>query len=83
MPILGDSLYGGLSTIFGNPLPRGMLHAAAISFPHPVSGQTIIAYAPPPRDFVTLLEAAGIALPPADASPISRAPNFVDTTARS
>ena len=42
IPILGDSLYGGL------PYERIMLHAQSLTFPHPVTGETMIVTAPVP-----------------------------------
>ncbi|MBR1722303.1 MAG: RluA family pseudouridine synthase, partial [Treponema sp.] len=35
LPILGDSLYGGL------PYERVMLHAQSLTFPHPVTGKVM------------------------------------------
>ncbi len=50
--ILGDSLYGGKDT----RVPRLMLHAHQLNFPHPISGQPLKIVAPLPQDFATLLE---------------------------
>ncbi len=51
-PILGDTLYGGPETLTdGFPLPRVMLHAAELSFPHPADGRHIAIIAPEPADF--------------------------------
>jgi len=61
-PILGDPKYGGALTLNGQPVPRLMLHASALEFPHPEGGRKRIA-APPPEDFRTALEAAGLSLP--------------------
>ena len=52
-PIAGDVRYGGALTLGGHPVPRLMLHAAALSFPHP-DGGTRRVEAPPPADFETL-----------------------------
>ena len=52
-PIAGDARYGGALTLGGHPVPRLMLHAAALSFPHP-DGGTKRVEAPPPADFATL-----------------------------
>lgn len=52
-PIAGDARYGGALALRGRPVPRLMLHAAALSFPHP-AGQTFRVEAPPPEDFETL-----------------------------
>ncbi len=55
-PILGDLLYG--REIRLNYRPNGMLlHAAKISFKHPITGQEIIVSAPLPGRFQTALEA--------------------------
>ena len=37
-PIAGDARYGGALTLAGAPVPRLMLHAAALEFPHPDGG---------------------------------------------
>jgi tRNA pseudouridine32 synthase/23S rRNA pseudouridine746 synthase len=37
-PIVGDARYGGALMLEGEPVPRLMLHAAALEFPHPGSG---------------------------------------------
>lgn len=49
-PIAGDARYGGTLTLAGRPVPRLMLHAAALSFPHP-DGQEMRVEAPLPTDF--------------------------------
>ncbi len=58
-PIAGDARYGGALTLGGRPVPRLMLHAAALEFPHPEGGRRRIE-APLPADFVAALAAAGI-----------------------
>jgi RluA family pseudouridine synthase len=45
--ILGDSLYGGKDS----RVPRLMLHAKSLRFPHPISGIEILIEAPLPADF--------------------------------
>jgi RluA family pseudouridine synthase len=51
-PIVGDRTYGGPTKIPGNAaVSRVMLHAAALTFPHPVSKLEISFTAPPPPDF--------------------------------
>ncbi|MEO6967088.1 MAG: 23S rRNA pseudouridine(1911/1915/1917) synthase RluD [Rhodanobacteraceae bacterium] len=65
-PLVGDQLYGG-----GLKLPRGAtpalietlrrfkrqaLHAERLAFAHPVSGEPMRFDAPPPRDFIELME---------------------------
>jgi tRNA pseudouridine32 synthase/23S rRNA pseudouridine746 synthase len=58
-PIVGDPRYGGALTLAGQPVPRLMLHAARLSFPHPVGGtRTVVA--PLPRDIESVLKAAGL-----------------------
>ncbi len=54
-PIAGDARYGGPLMLAGAPVPRLMLHAAALEFPHPEGGRRRIE-APPPDDFRNLLE---------------------------
>jgi 23S rRNA pseudouridine1911/1915/1917 synthase len=46
LPILGDPLYGDATSA-----PRLMLHAEALAFAHPVSGEPIDLRCPAPRDF--------------------------------
>jgi RluA family pseudouridine synthase len=48
-PIAGDARYGGALMLAGEPVPRLMLHAGALEFPHPNGGMTRIE-APPPQD---------------------------------
>jgi tRNA pseudouridine32 synthase/23S rRNA pseudouridine746 synthase len=59
-PIAGDARYGGALTLAGQAVPRLMLHAAALEFPHPEGGRKRIE-APPPPDFQALLAAARLA----------------------
>ncbi|MDQ2859613.1 MAG: RluA family pseudouridine synthase [Pseudomonadota bacterium] len=61
-PIAGDARYGGALVLAGAPVPRVMLHAAALSFPHPAGGEKRIV-APPPGDFSDLLARLGLAGP--------------------
>jgi RluA family pseudouridine synthase len=65
-PIAGDARYGGALTLAGRPVPRLMLHASALEFPHPEGGRRTIS-APPPPDFAELATAVGLgeAIPPA------------------
>lgn len=53
-PILGDVRYGGALTAAGRPVPRLMLHALRLEFPHPEGGTRTVE-APPPEDFAALL----------------------------
>jgi tRNA pseudouridine32 synthase/23S rRNA pseudouridine746 synthase len=59
-PIAGDARYGGALALAGRPVPRLMLHAAALEFPHPEGGRRRIE-APLPEDFQTVLAAAKLA----------------------
>jgi tRNA pseudouridine32 synthase/23S rRNA pseudouridine746 synthase len=61
-PIAGDSRYGGALVLGGAAVPRLMLHAASIVFPHPDGGQTRIA-APMPDDMAAVLDRLGLAAP--------------------
>jgi tRNA pseudouridine32 synthase/23S rRNA pseudouridine746 synthase len=58
-PILGDPRYGGALTLGGAPVPRLMLHAARLRFPHPDGGDKHIE-APIPADMAALMAAAGL-----------------------
>ena len=61
-PIAGDARYGGPLALEGVAVPRLMLHAAALEFPHPDGGRTRIT-APPPADMAAVLAALGLAAP--------------------
>ena len=52
-PILGDVRYGGALMLNGAAVPRLMLHASRLSFPHP-DGQTMTLEAPWPADFAAV-----------------------------
>lgn len=54
-PIVGDVRYGGALAVAGHAAPRLMLHAEALSFPHPEGGTRKIE-APPPRDMAELID---------------------------
>jgi len=58
-PIAGDPRYGGALVVGGHPVPRLMLHATALKFPHPAGGETRLE-APPPADFAGLVTALGL-----------------------
>jgi tRNA pseudouridine32 synthase/23S rRNA pseudouridine746 synthase len=58
-PIAGDARYGGALMLGGHPVPRLMLHAAELAFPHPAGGTTRVA-APIPDDMSHLLQAIGL-----------------------
>ncbi len=59
-PIAGDSRYGGALMLGGAAVPRLMLHARALSFPHPDGGERTIE-APVPTDLAGVLERLGLA----------------------
>jgi RluA family pseudouridine synthase len=61
-PIAGDSRYGGALVLGGTTVPRLMLHAAKLSFPHPDGGTTTIG-APMPDDMAAMAAGLGLALP--------------------
>jgi len=58
-PIAGDSRYGGALALGGAGVPRLMLHAAAIAFPHPDGGERRIE-APVPDDMTAALARLGL-----------------------
>lgn len=67
-PILGDARYGGALLLNGEPVPRLMLHAARLRFPHPEGGDRHIE-APIPADMAALMAAAGL---PEQTAPLVR-----------
>jgi tRNA pseudouridine32 synthase/23S rRNA pseudouridine746 synthase len=58
-PIAGDARYGGALVVAGEPVPRLMLHAVGLSFPHPSGGTTRIE-APVPEDMAALAAKLGL-----------------------
>lgn len=58
-PIAGDARYGGALAVAGLPVPRLMLHAQALSFPHPEGGTRRIE-AEVPADMAGLIAALGL-----------------------
>jgi tRNA pseudouridine32 synthase/23S rRNA pseudouridine746 synthase len=60
-PIAGDARYGGAMVLGGQAVPRLMLHAQNLAFPHPNGGQETRIDAPLPQDFRDLLEALKLA----------------------
>lgn len=54
-PLLGDDLYGGPI----NQLQRQALHAATLSFPHPITKQRLTIVSPLPADLTNLLTQLG------------------------
>lgn len=59
-PIAGDVRYGGALTLGGHAVPRLMLHAAALSFPHPEGGTKRVE-APMPDDMAALAKTLDLA----------------------
>ncbi|MES2897766.1 MAG: RluA family pseudouridine synthase [Pseudomonadota bacterium] len=58
-PIAGDARYGGALAVAGLPVPRLMLHAKTLSFPHPEGGTKQIE-ADVPADMAGLIAALGL-----------------------
>ncbi len=58
-PIAGDARYGGALVVGGHAIPRLMLHAAALSFPHPSGGEKRLE-APIPADMAGLIASLGL-----------------------
>jgi len=58
-PIAGDARYGGALVVGGHAIPRLMLHAIALKFPHPGGGEKRLE-ALPPADFAGLVEGLGL-----------------------
>ncbi|MFI4975436.1 MAG: RluA family pseudouridine synthase [Caulobacterales bacterium] len=58
-PILGDARYGGALSAGGAAVPRLMLHAAALEFPHPDGGARRIE-APTPADMAGVAARLGL-----------------------
>ncbi len=55
-PLLGDPTYGERRTTFG--LQRPFLHAAELSFDHPLTGQRLTFTSPLPEDLAAFLATA-------------------------
>lgn len=58
-PIAGDARYGGALVVGGETIPRLMLHARALGFPHP-AGEHKRLEAEPPKDMADLIKALGL-----------------------
>jgi tRNA pseudouridine32 synthase/23S rRNA pseudouridine746 synthase len=67
-PIAGDTRYGGALMLAGEAVPRLILHARAIRFPHPSGGEAAIE-APLPADLRALIARLGLPRPAASAIP--------------
>ena len=57
-PIVGDARYGGALALGAVPVPRLMLHAQVLAFPHPAGGERRIE-APVPADMQALIDRIG------------------------
>jgi RluA family pseudouridine synthase len=66
-PIAGDPRYGGALVLAGAPVPRLMLHAAALTFPHPSGGERRVE-APMPADMAAVLASLALIVPMRSAS---------------
>ncbi len=62
LPLLGDTAYGGPSTLNGVDVPRQMLHSQELSFAHPVTGKQMTFSAPLPNDFLCILKHLDVSL---------------------
>jgi tRNA pseudouridine32 synthase/23S rRNA pseudouridine746 synthase len=60
-PIAGDARYGGALVVSGTAVPRLMLHAAALVFPHPEGGHKRLT-ADAPADMAAVVRALDLAL---------------------
>jgi RluA family pseudouridine synthase len=58
-PIAGDARYGGALMVGGEAVPRLMLHARALAFPHPAGGTKRLE-AEPPADMANLITKLGL-----------------------
>jgi len=58
-PIAGDARYGGALVVGGEAVPRLMLHARALVFPHPAGGEKRLE-AQPPGDMQNLIASLGL-----------------------
>ena len=56
LPILGDTHYGGRREWGSHVVPRVMLHAVSLTFPHPLHQNSITIQSPVPKDFADGLE---------------------------
>src|SRR5258706_2185485 len=59
VPIAGDARYGGALTLAGVAVPRLMLHASALGFPHPAGGEQRLG-APIPPDMALIMRTLGL-----------------------
>lgn len=64
-PLVGDTLYGKPSDI----IDRQALHALRLTFPHPVTSESLSVIAPLHGDYLNALEKAGLTPPDPDSLP--------------
>jgi tRNA pseudouridine32 synthase/23S rRNA pseudouridine746 synthase len=69
-PIVGDARYGGALVVAGHAVPRLMLHAQALRFPHPAGGEKRVE-ADAPAGMLAFAAALGLAWP-GTAAPLGR-----------
>jgi len=62
-PIAGDARYGGALALGGVAVPRLMLHALSLTFPHPEHGADMTLRAPVPDDMRAVCAALELTLP--------------------
>ena len=62
-PVVGDTLYGAPRELRGKAgsqaLPRNFLHAAALQFQHPRSGEPLSLAAPLPAELADFVQSLG------------------------
>ena len=59
-PLLGDERYAGPTHVGKIPIPRTMLHAGGLAFPHPQTGEPVELVAEPPADYLDAAAALGL-----------------------
>lgn len=59
-PIVGDGKYGGRAAFIDGVAGQLHLHARAIDFPHPATGQRVVVDAPLPAHMIAALKALGL-----------------------
>ncbi|ESQ82459.1 hypothetical protein AEAC466_17795 [Asticcacaulis sp. AC466] len=62
-PIAGDARYGGALSLAGIRVPRLMLHALQLTFPHPEGKGEFTLSAPVPEDVLGLCQSIDLAIP--------------------
>ena len=62
-PILGDTLYGSAACNQRFGVQRQLLHAWQLELKHPLTGTPLAFCAPPPADFIDLLQRQSLPCP--------------------